>query len=71
MKISGILKNGIYRKNPILIMLLGMCPTLAVTTSLANAIGMGLSVIAILTISNVVISLFRKLIEFNSEDSIA
>ena len=62
MKISDILKNGIYRKNPILIMLLGMCPTLAVTTSLANAIGMGLSVIAILTISNVVISLFRKLI---------
>ena len=62
MKISDIFKNGIYKKNPILIMLLGMCPTLAVTTSLSNAVGMGLSVIVILTLSNIVISMFRKII---------
>lgn len=62
MKISDIFKNGIYKKNAILIMLLGMCPTLAVTTSLSNAIGMGISVIVILTLSNVLISILRKII---------
>lgn len=62
MKISDIFKNGIYKKNAILIMLLGMCPTLAVTTSLSNAIGMGVSVIAILTMSNILISTLRKII---------
>lgn len=62
MKISDIFKNGIYKKNAILIMLLGMCPTLAVTTSLSNAIGMGFSVIAILTMSNILISTLRKII---------
>jgi len=62
MKISEIFKNGIYKKNAIFVMLLGMCPTLAVTTSLSNAIGMGVSVIAILTMSNILISTLRKLI---------
>ncbi len=62
MKISDIFKDGIYRKNAILIMLLGMCPTLAVTTSLSNAIGMGISVIVILTLSNISISMMRKVI---------
>lgn len=62
MKISDIFKNGIYKKNAILIMLLGMCPTLAVTTSLSNAIGMGVSVIVILTLSNILISILRKVI---------
>ena len=62
MSLLDILKNGIYKKNPILIMTLGMCPTLAVTTSLSNAIGMGVAVIVILTLSNIFISLVRKLI---------
>ncbi|KAF0091159.1 MAG: electron transport complex protein RnfE [Fusobacteria bacterium] len=62
MKISDIFKDGIYRKNAILIMLLGMCPTLAVTTTLSNAIGMGISVIVILTLSNISISIMRKVI---------
>lgn len=62
MKISDIFKNGIYKKNAIFIMLLGMCPTLAVTTSLENAIGMGISVISILTMSNILISSLRKII---------
>lgn len=62
MKVSDIFKNGIYKKNAIFIMLLGMCPTLAVTTSLSNAIGMGVSVIAILTMSNILISILRKVI---------
>lgn len=62
MKISDIFKNGIYKKNAIFIMLLGMCPTLAVTTSLENAIGMGVAVILILTMSNILISILRKII---------
>jgi len=62
MKILDIFKNGIYKKNSIFVMLLGLCPTLAVTISLFNGIGMGISVLAILTMSNVLISLLRKII---------
>ena len=54
--------NGIYTENPVLVLLLGMCPTLAVTTSVMNAIGMGLSTTIILTMSNLLISLLRKII---------
>lgn len=54
--------NGIATENPIFIMMLGMCPTLAVTTSVTNGIGMGLSTTAVLVVSNLVISLVRKLI---------
>lgn len=54
--------KGILRENPIFVLLLGMCPTLAVTTSVNNAIGMGLSVIAVLTASNIVVSLLRNVI---------
>lgn len=61
-KIKNIIINGIYKKNAILVLLLAMCPALAVTTSLINAIGMGVSVIFILTISNFVISLLRRFI---------
>ena len=57
-----ILKNGVITENPTFIQLLGMCPTLAVTTSLINAIGMGLSATFVLIFSNLVISLIRKLI---------
>lgn len=54
--------NGIILENPVLVLLLGMCPTLATTTSVKNAIGMGLSATFVLTCSNIVISLLRKLI---------
>lgn len=54
--------NGLINENPTFVQLLGMCPTLAVTTSAINAIGMGLSVTVVLTASNVFISLLRKVI---------
>ena len=57
-----VLKNGIFDENPTFIQLLGMCPTLAVTTSLVNAIGMGLSATFVLIFSNLVISLIRNFI---------
>lgn len=56
------LKNGIINENPTFMQLLGMCPTLAVTTSLSNGIGMGLSVTFVLALSNMLVSLLRKLI---------
>ena len=62
MKIRDYLKNGIINENPVFIQLLGMCPTLAVTTSLANGIGMGLSVTFVLTLSNMLVSMLRKMI---------
>lgn len=57
-----IIKDGIIDENPIFAQLLGMCSTLAVTTSLKNGIGMGLSVTFVLILSNVLISLLRKII---------
>lgn len=56
------LKNGVIDNNPTLVQLLGMCPTLAVTTSLSNAIGMGLAATVVLIFSNMFISLLRKFI---------
>lgn len=56
------IKNGIIDENPIFAQLLGMCSTLAVTTSLKNGIGMGLSVTFVLVLSNILISVLRKLI---------
>lgn len=61
-KIKSIFTNGIYKKNSIFVMVLGMCPALAVSTSLTNALGMGVAVISILTMSNMIISAIRKLI---------
>jgi electron transport complex protein RnfE len=55
-------KEGLLTKNPVLVQLLGMCSTLAITTSLFNGIGMGLSVTIILICSNVLISALRKVI---------
>ncbi len=54
--------NGIINENPTFVQLLGMCPTLAVTTSLKNGIGMGLSATAVLIASNALIALLRKII---------
>ncbi len=56
------LTNGIFKENPAFVMMLGMCPTLAVTTSTFNGLGMGLSTTVVLTMSNLLISLLRKLI---------
>lgn len=56
------LKNGLIDNNPVLVQLLGMCPTLAVTTSLKNALGMGLAATAVLIFSNLFISILRKII---------
>ena len=55
-------KEGIITNNPIFVQLLGMCPTLATSTSVVNALGMGAAVTAVLTCSNLFISLVRKII---------
>ena len=54
--------NGIIKENPTFVMMLGMCPTLAVTTSCINGIGMGLTTTVVLALSNVFISMLRKII---------
>ena len=56
------LKEGLISQNPVLVQLLGMCSTLAITTSFFNGLGMGVSVLVILTLSNIIISLLRKII---------
>ena len=56
------LYNGIVKENPTFVLMLGMCPTLAVTTSAINGVGMGLSTTAVLVMSNLLISLLRKVI---------
>jgi electron transport complex protein RnfE len=61
LKLSNLTK-GIIKENPIFVQLLGMCPTLAVTTSAINGIGMGLATTAVLVSSNIAISLLRKVI---------
>ena len=54
--------NGLVKENPVLVLMLGMCPALAVTTQAANGIGMGLSTLAVLVLSNLIISYLRKVI---------
>lgn len=56
------LYNGVFKENPTFVLILGMCPTLAVTSSLINGAGMGLSTMTVLVMSNLVISLLRKII---------
>lgn len=56
------LYNGIVKENPTFVMMLGMCPTLAVTTSAINGLGMGLTTMVILALSNMMISMLRKVI---------
>ena len=55
-------KEGLITNNPVLVQVLGMCSTLAITTSLMNGLGMGVAVIIILTAANVVISAIRKIV---------
>ena len=58
----AIVKNGLIDNNPVLVQLIGMCPTLATSTSVVNALGMGLSATAVLIGSNAVISLIKRFI---------
>ena len=62
MNIKKQFKDGLITNNPVLVQLLGMCSTMAITTMLFNGIGMGVSVLIILTCCNVVISAMRKVI---------
>lgn len=62
MKLFRIFTNGLVRENPLLALMIGLCSALAVTTSAANGIGMGLSMTFVLLMSEIVISIFRKLI---------
>jgi len=61
-KANERLLNGIVKENPTFVLLLGMCPTLAVTTSAINGLGMGLTTAVVLALSNLIISLLRNLI---------
>ena len=61
-KCTERLYNGLVKENPTFVMMLGMCPTLAVTTSAINGIGMGLSTTVVLIFSNLLISMLRKII---------
>lgn len=56
------LANGLFKENPVFVLMLGMCATLAVTTNAINGLGMGLSTMAVLVLSNLMISLLRKVI---------
>ena len=60
--ISERLYNGIVKENPTFVLMLGMCPTLAVTTSAINGVGMGLATTVVLVMSNLMVSLLRKVI---------
>lgn len=62
MNIGKQFKEGLITNNPVLVQLIGMCATMAITTTLFNGVGMGLSVLIILTCCNVVISAMRKII---------
>lgn len=61
-KITERLYNGIVKENPTFVLMLGMCPTLAVTTSAMNGLGMGLTTMVVLALSNLVISSLRRVI---------
>ena len=62
MNVKKQFKEGLLTQNPVLVQLLGMCSTMAITTSIMNGLGMGVSVIIILTLSNIFIALLRKII---------
>lgn len=63
MRVKEIFKEDIFTKNPIYVLLLGMCPSLAITTSIENALGMMVAVTLVLVFSNLIVSLIRKLID--------
>lgn len=59
---NSVLLNGIIKENPVLVLILGTCPTLATTTTVNGAFGMGIAALVVLLCSNVFISLLRKII---------
>ena len=61
-KYTERLYNGLIKENPTFVLMLGMCPTLAVTSSAINGVGMGLSTTVVLVLSNMLISMLRKII---------
>ena len=61
-EIVEIFKDGLWRKNPGLVQLLGLCPLLAVSSSITNALGLGLATIFVLTLSNMAISCIRRIV---------
>lgn len=61
-KNATVFWNGLVKENPTFVLMLGMCPTLAVTTSAINGLGMGLTTTAVLVLSNVIIALLRNII---------
>ena len=60
--IAEVLKNGLWDNNPGLIQLLGLCPLLAVTNTFVNGVGLGLATLAVLTLSNTLVSLTRRFV---------
>ena len=62
-KVLEIFKDGLWNKNPGLVQLLGLCPLLAVTSTATNALGLGAATIAVLTLSNLLISAVRKILK--------
>lgn len=62
MKMMGELTKGFFKENPIFVIMLGMCPTLATSTSMSNAVGMGIAATFVLVCSNILISMLRKII---------
>lgn len=61
-KYIGLFTNGLLKENPLLVIMIGLCSSLAVTTSLANGVGMGLAMTFVLLMSEIIISAFRKMI---------
>ena len=61
MNLGKQFKDGMLTQNPVLVQVLGMCSTMAITTSFFNGIGMGVAVTIILTLSNIIISAMRKI----------
>ena len=59
---ASIFKNGLFGQNPVFVLLLGMCPAMATSTTVSNAFGMGLTTMAVLVCSNLLISLLRNII---------
>ena len=62
MNVKQQFKEGLITQNPVTVQLLGMCSVMAITTSLFNGVGMGISVLVILTLSNIFIAALRKII---------
>ena len=62
MKKSNIIKSGILNENPVFVMFLGTCPTLATTNSLTNAVGMSVAFAVVLMMTNTIIAAIRKIV---------